>query len=80
LGTSRKVLLTPKDLSFVGYTYKNFDAIKGATFPWYVHSTWIPAAKICLYVETYMLFLIKMHILLFLDGDEVMNCVNCVCL
>ena len=33
LGTSRKVLLTPKDLSFAGYTYKNFDAIKGATFP-----------------------------------------------
>lgn len=21
--------LTPKDLSFVGYTYKNFDAVKG---------------------------------------------------
>ncbi|KAK9273185.1 hypothetical protein L1049_017992 [Liquidambar formosana] len=29
LGPSRKMLLTPKDLSFVGYTYKNFDAIKG---------------------------------------------------
>ncbi|KAJ8442828.1 hypothetical protein Cgig2_016294 [Carnegiea gigantea] len=28
-GTSRKVLMTPKDLSFVGYTYKNFDAVKG---------------------------------------------------
>ncbi|KAL7150847.1 hypothetical protein ABFS83_05G141400 [Erythranthe nasuta] len=27
-GPSRKLLLTPKDLSFVGYTYKNFDAIK----------------------------------------------------
>ncbi|KAG0495858.1 hypothetical protein HPP92_000549 [Vanilla planifolia] len=27
-GTSRK-MLTPKDLSFVGYTYKNFDAVKG---------------------------------------------------
>ncbi|KAJ6361682.1 hypothetical protein OIU78_002166 [Salix suchowensis] len=26
---SRKMLLTPKDLSFVGYTYKNFDAVKG---------------------------------------------------
>ncbi|XP_022754680.1 serine/threonine-protein kinase tricorner-like isoform X3 [Durio zibethinus] len=24
-----KMLLTPKDLSFVGYTYKNFDAVKG---------------------------------------------------
>lgn len=23
------MLLTPKDLSFVGYTYKNFEAIKG---------------------------------------------------
>lgn len=23
------MLLTPKDLNFVGYTYKNFDAIKG---------------------------------------------------
>lgn len=23
------MLLTPKDLSFVGYTYKNFDAVKG---------------------------------------------------
>ena len=22
-------MLTPKDLSFVGYTYKNFEAIKG---------------------------------------------------
>jgi hypothetical protein len=21
--------LTPKDLNFVGYTYKNFDAVKG---------------------------------------------------
>lgn len=28
-GPSRKLLLTPKDLSFVGYTYKNFDAVKG---------------------------------------------------
>ncbi|KAM7258269.1 hypothetical protein ACFE04_014010 [Oxalis oulophora] len=28
-GSSRKVLLTPKDLNFVGYTYKNFDAVKG---------------------------------------------------
>ncbi|XP_059592130.1 uncharacterized protein LOC100252504 isoform X2 [Vitis vinifera] len=28
-GPSRKMLLTPKDLSFVGYTYKNFDALKG---------------------------------------------------
>ncbi|KAH7657465.1 Non-specific serine/threonine protein kinase protein [Dioscorea alata] len=27
-GTSRKMSLTPKDLSFVGYTYKNFDAVK----------------------------------------------------
>ncbi|GFY96735.1 AGC (cAMP-dependent, cGMP-dependent and protein kinase C) kinase family protein [Actinidia rufa] len=28
LGPSRKMLLTPTDLSFVGYTYKNFDAVK----------------------------------------------------
>ncbi|KAI4377804.1 hypothetical protein MLD38_015379 [Melastoma candidum] len=28
-GPSRKTLLTPKDLSFVGYTYKNFEAVKG---------------------------------------------------
>ncbi|XP_020097447.1 serine/threonine-protein kinase 38 [Ananas comosus] len=28
-GPSRKMLLNAKDLSFVGYTYKNFDAIKG---------------------------------------------------
>lgn len=28
-GHSRKMLLEPKDLSFVGYTYKNFDAVKG---------------------------------------------------
>ncbi|KAH7847273.1 hypothetical protein Vadar_024038 [Vaccinium darrowii] len=27
-GPSRKMLLTPTDLSFVGYTYKNFDAVK----------------------------------------------------
>ncbi|KAJ8535498.1 hypothetical protein K7X08_023218 [Anisodus acutangulus] len=27
-GPSRKISLTPKDLSFVGYTYKNFDAVK----------------------------------------------------
>ncbi|KAM3379084.1 serine/threonine-protein kinase 38 isoform X1 [Capsicum galapagoense] len=27
-GHSRKMSLTPKDLSFVGYTYKNFDAVK----------------------------------------------------
>ncbi|KAI4377062.1 hypothetical protein MLD38_014752 [Melastoma candidum] len=29
-GPSRKMMLTPKDLSFVGYTYKNFEAVKGA--------------------------------------------------
>ncbi|KAK4257828.1 hypothetical protein QN277_007364 [Acacia crassicarpa] len=28
-GPIRKMLLTPQDLSFVGYTYKNFDAVKG---------------------------------------------------
>ncbi|KAA8534813.1 hypothetical protein F0562_029745 [Nyssa sinensis] len=28
-GPLRKMLLTPKDLNFVGYTYKNFDAVKG---------------------------------------------------
>ncbi|KAJ3694107.1 hypothetical protein LUZ60_009587 [Juncus effusus] len=28
-GPSRKNLLNQKDLSFVGYTYKNFDAVKG---------------------------------------------------
>ncbi|ERN04869.1 hypothetical protein AMTR_s00146p00092580 [Amborella trichopoda] len=28
-GPWRKTLLTPKDLNFVGYTYKNFDAVKG---------------------------------------------------
>ncbi|GAV72983.1 Pkinase domain-containing protein/Pkinase_C domain-containing protein [Cephalotus follicularis] len=28
-GPIRKMLLTPKDLSFVGYTYKNFEAVKG---------------------------------------------------
>ncbi|XP_061995532.1 uncharacterized protein LOC133713501 [Rosa rugosa] len=28
-GLMRKMLLTPKDLSFVGYTYKNFEAVKG---------------------------------------------------
>jgi len=27
-GSSRKMLLTPEDLNFVGYTYKNFDAVK----------------------------------------------------
>lgn len=25
-----QMMLTPKDLSFVGYTYKNFEALKGA--------------------------------------------------
>ncbi|MED6133030.1 hypothetical protein PIB30_024555 [Stylosanthes scabra] len=29
-GPIRKKLLTPEDLSFVGYTYKNFAAVKGA--------------------------------------------------
>ncbi|XP_058001943.1 serine/threonine-protein kinase CBK1 isoform X4 [Hevea brasiliensis] len=29
-GPSRKQLFSPQDLSFVGYTYKNFDAIKGS--------------------------------------------------
>ncbi|XP_059633155.1 uncharacterized protein LOC132275955 isoform X2 [Cornus florida] len=35
-GSIRKTLLTPKDLSFVGYTYKNFDAVKGMrhSFGW----------------------------------------------
>ncbi|PON39420.1 Rho-associated protein kinase [Parasponia andersonii] len=28
-GAVRKMFLTPKDLSFVGYTYKNFEAVKG---------------------------------------------------
>ncbi|XP_062208626.1 uncharacterized protein LOC133910091 [Phragmites australis] len=28
-GHSRKTMLNSKDLSFVGYTYKNFDAVKG---------------------------------------------------
>ncbi|GMY34591.1 putative pentatricopeptide repeat-containing protein At1g17630, partial [Fagus crenata] len=28
-GPMRKILLAPKDLNFVGYTYKNFEAIKG---------------------------------------------------
>ncbi|VFQ89775.1 unnamed protein product [Cuscuta campestris] len=28
-GNMRKMLLTPESLSFVGYTYKNFEAIKG---------------------------------------------------
>ncbi|KAH9763128.1 AGC kinase family protein [Citrus sinensis] len=28
-GPMRKMMLTPKDLSFVGYTYKNFEAVKG---------------------------------------------------
>ncbi|XP_024017183.1 serine/threonine-protein kinase 38-like isoform X1 [Morus notabilis] len=28
-GLVRKTMLTPKDLNFVGYTYKNFEAIKG---------------------------------------------------
>ncbi|XP_039044268.1 serine/threonine-protein kinase tricornered-like [Hibiscus syriacus] len=28
-GSSRKMFSTPKDLGFVGYTYKNFDAVKG---------------------------------------------------
>ncbi|KAL6838729.1 hypothetical protein ACP4OV_031443 [Aristida adscensionis] len=28
-GPSRKTMLNSKDLSFVGYTYKNFDAVKG---------------------------------------------------
>ncbi|GMN53070.1 hypothetical protein TIFTF001_022209 [Ficus carica] len=28
-GAVRKTMMTPKDLNFVGYTYKNFEAIKG---------------------------------------------------
>jgi serine/threonine kinase 38 len=28
-GASRKMMLNSKDLSFVGYTYKNFEAVKG---------------------------------------------------
>ncbi|XP_073019648.1 uncharacterized protein [Primulina eburnea] len=31
-GTSRKAALTPKDLSFVGYTFKNFDAVKALPY------------------------------------------------
>ncbi|KAL1532591.1 serine/threonine-protein kinase tricornered-like isoform X1 [Salvia divinorum] len=31
-GPSRKLHLTPKDLSFVGYTYKNFDAVKALRY------------------------------------------------
>ncbi|CAN6442030.1 unnamed protein product [Victoria cruziana] len=32
-GPWRKALLTPKDLNFVGYTYKNFDAVKAKHAP-----------------------------------------------
>ncbi|XP_044464545.1 serine/threonine-protein kinase 38-like isoform X1 [Mangifera indica] len=32
-GPLRKMLLTPEDLSFVGYTYKNFEAVKGLRHP-----------------------------------------------
>ncbi|CAL9773041.1 unnamed protein product [Musa acuminata subsp. burmannicoides] len=55
-GPTRKKLLNPQDLSFVGYTYKNFDAVKGlksldprAAVPGYIpsdvpstasHQTW----------------------------------------
>ncbi|CAN0918538.1 Serine/threonine-protein kinase CBK1 [Linum grandiflorum] len=31
-GPTRKMLSTPKDMNFVGYTYKNFDAVKGHSF------------------------------------------------
>ncbi|CAA0841909.1 AGC (cAMP-dependent- cGMP-dependent and protein kinase C) kinase family protein [Striga hermonthica] len=31
-GPSRKIHLNPKDLSFVGYTYKNFDALKALRY------------------------------------------------
>ncbi|KAL7121874.1 hypothetical protein ACP275_01G011000 [Erythranthe tilingii] len=31
-GSSRKIHLSPKDLSFVGYTYKNFDAVKALRY------------------------------------------------
>ncbi|KAM7515684.1 hypothetical protein LguiA_005267 [Lonicera macranthoides] len=32
-GRLRKMLLTPNDLNFVGYTYKNFEAVKGLHRP-----------------------------------------------
>lgn len=31
-GPLRKMLMTPKDLNFVGYTYKNFEAVKGLRY------------------------------------------------
>ncbi|CAL5358677.1 unnamed protein product [Camellia sinensis] len=40
--TMPKMLLTPKDLNFVGYTYKNFDAVKAlrnssdVVIPWWI--------------------------------------------
>lgn len=31
-GPLKKMLMTPKDLNFVGYTYKNFEAVKGLRY------------------------------------------------
>lgn len=36
-----QLLLTPKDLSFVGYTYKNFDAVKGLRRAFGMHSCFL---------------------------------------
>ncbi|KAA0055805.1 serine/threonine-protein kinase tricorner [Cucumis melo var. makuwa] len=41
-GPIRKMLLTPKDLSFVGYTYKNFEAVKGLHHSFDVKSNTAP--------------------------------------
>lgn len=41
-GPTRKMLLTPQDLSFVGYTYKNFDAVKGLHLPFDVKRSTSP--------------------------------------
>ncbi|KAJ6698198.1 AGC (CAMP-DEPENDENT CGMP-DEPENDENT AND PROTEIN KINASE C) KINASE FAMILY PROTEIN [Salix purpurea] len=61
---SRKMLLTPKDLSFVGYTYKNFDAVKGRH---HFGTTFIFSSEVLSYLV----------ILDWISGQEPADVVNC---
>ncbi|KAB5553099.1 hypothetical protein DKX38_010410 [Salix brachista] len=64
---SRKMLLTPKDLSFVGYTYKNFDAVKGRHHFGIKGTTFIFSSEVLSYLV----------ILDWISGQEPADVVNC---
>ena len=58
-----QMLLTPKDLSFVGYTYKNFDAVKGLNQTFGMHFLLLISVVCFLWIISAFTFLVfvNMH-------------------